>query len=224
MTCKICEAPQYIEILNQDAISIWTGSSEIEGNFYPCKIIQCTSCGHVYENLSSELSEKLSSIYSFGHAYGSTPPGQGNWGLERAKVFLNKVNYSKYSSAIEIGCADGYFLRFLEKHGYTKLIGLEPSLSSSSKIGNIEFIKAFANRENFIDKVDLIFSNAVFEHIEDIISILQFVKNNLKNNGELFFAVPNAQAELETGDAALFLHEHVHYFTCNTINFLLVNN
>ncbi|MEE3152972.1 MAG: class I SAM-dependent methyltransferase [Candidatus Neomarinimicrobiota bacterium] len=224
MACNICEATNYFNILNKVSIPIWTGSSEIEVAKFPCKISQCTECGHVYENISEELSKKLSDIYSFGHAFVSTPPSDQNWGFERAKAFLDRINYIDYSSAIEIGCADGYLLRFLEKQGYTKLIGVEPSLPKSSKIGNIEFIKAFASRDTILDRVDLIFANAVFEHIEDINSVLQFVKNNLKPTGELFFTVPNAEAELETGDAALFIHEHVHYYTKNSINYLLAKN
>jgi SAM-dependent methyltransferase len=224
MACYLCKSSQYIEILSKDSISIWTGSSQIEDVKYPCQIQQCSECGHVYENISNELSEKLTEIYSFGHAFASTPPSDYNWGSERAKAFLSRINYINYSSAIEIGCADGYLLRFLERHGYGKLIGVEPSLSESVKIGNIEFIKAFANSETNLGKVDLIFANAVFEHIQDINSVLQFVKNNLHKNGELFFAVPNAQAELESGDPALFIHEHVHYYTKDSINFLLENN
>jgi SAM-dependent methyltransferase len=224
MACNICEAPQYIEILSKNVIPIWTGSSEIKVEKFPCKIYQCSECGHVYQNISEELSKKLYDIYSFGHAFASTPPGDQGWGFERAKVFLDRINYIDYSSAIEIGCADGYLLRFLEKQGYSKLIGVEPSLPKSSKIGNIEFIKAFASSDLILERVDLIFSNVVFEHIEDINSVLQFVKNNLKPTGELFFAVPNAQAELETGDPVVFIHEHVHYYTKNSINYLLAKN
>jgi len=224
MACNICEAPEYIEILSKNTIPIWTGSSEIEASKFPCKIRQCSGCGHVYQNISGKLSKKLSDIYSFGHAYASTPPSDQNWGFERAKAFLDRINYIDYSSAIEIGCANGYFLKFLEKQGYAKLIGVEPSLQKSSKVGNIEFIKAFANNDIILDKVDLIFSNVVFEHIEDINSVIKFVKNNLKPTGVLFFAVPNAQAELETGDPVVFIHEHVHYYTKNSINYLLAKN
>ena len=224
MACYLCKSSQYFEILSKDSISIWTGSSQIEGIKYPCQIHQCSECGHVYEKISNELSEKLTEIYSFGHAFASSPPSDLNWGSKRAKAFLSRINYLNYSSAIEIGCADGYLLRFLERHGYDKLIGVEPSLSESVKVGNIEFIKAFANSDTNLGKVDLIFANAVFEHIQGINSVLQFVKNNLHQNGELFFAVPNAQAELESGDPALFIHEHIHYYTKDSINFLLENN
>ena len=55
MACNICEATNYFNILNKVSIPIWTGSSEIEVAEFPCKISQCTECGHVYENISEEL-------------------------------------------------------------------------------------------------------------------------------------------------------------------------
>ncbi len=98
-------------------------------------------------------------------------------------------------------------------------------LPKNSKIGKIEFISIFADERTLLDnKVDLIFSNAVFEHIEDINGVLKFSKNHLNNRGELFFAVPNAQRELEIGDPALFIHEHVHYYTIDVIKYLLAKN
>lgn len=225
MACKLCGNSNYIDILSKRPIPIWTGSSKIEDDFYPCHLKQCLKCGHVYEDVSPELSDKLTKIYTSVHAQASTPPGDGNWGLKRAQLFLDKINYKKYSSAIEIGCADGFFLQFLKNHGYKKLIGIEPSLSKNSTVGKIEFINDFAKEETSLGvKVDLIFSNAVFEHIEDMNGVLKFCKNHLNKNGELFFAVPNAQIELEENDPALFIHEHVHYYTKDSIEYLLANN
>lgn len=225
MSCNICKSNDSITILNKNDIPIWTGSTQEENEFYPCTLKQCVSCGHVYEEVSSELSQKLTKIYSSVHAQASTPPGDGNWGLKRAEFFLNKINYKRHSSAIEIGCADGFFLKFLQNNGYTKLIGIEPSLLENSTVGKIEFISAFADEKTSLgEKVDLVFSNAVFEHIEDINGVLKFCKNHLNKDGELFFAVPNAQRELENGDPALFIHEHVHYYTTDVIKYVLANN
>lgn len=225
MSCNLCKSDEHINILDKNSIRIWTGSSEIEDSFYPCQIIQCTNCGHVYQETSIELSQKLEKIYGSVHAQASTPPGDGNWGLKRAEFFLSKIDYKKHKSAIEVGCADGFLLKFLKGKGYKKLIGIDPSLTNDESVNDIEYLSAFVDGETKLSgKVDLIFSNAVFEHIEDIGSVLKFCKNHLNDKGELFFAVPNAQVELESGDPALFIHEHVHYYTEDAINFLLADN
>ncbi|MBT5400777.1 class I SAM-dependent methyltransferase [bacterium] len=225
MTCKICKSDEYIDILKQPDTPIWVGSSGKSRESFPCNIRQCMTCGHIYEVLTDRLSEELRNIYQSQFAYASTPPNKGNWGSARAKFFLGRLDYKNYDSAIEIGCADGYFLKFLEGVGYKKLIGVEPSIKCNEKIGNIEFIKTFIDEKTSLHQsVDLIFSNAVFEHIEEINGVLQFSKKHLKADGELFFAVPNAQREVETGDPALFIHEHVHYYTVESIENVLAIN
>jgi SAM-dependent methyltransferase len=225
MSCKICRSVKHIDILKQLDTPIWSGSSGKSRESFPCILKQCTTCGHIYEVLTDRLSEELRNIYQSKSAYASTPPNKGNWGIVRAKKFLGRIGYKNYDSAIEIGCADGYFLKFLEESGYKKLIGIEPSIECNKKIGNIEFIKTFIDKKTSLHQsVDLIFSNAVFEHIEEINDVLNFTKKHLKNNGELFFAVPNAQREVETGDPALFIHEHVHYYTVESITNVLAIN
>jgi SAM-dependent methyltransferase len=224
MTCNICNNKKYIVILNKGKIPIWTGSPKKKYH-YKCQLRQCVKCGHVYQEVSSDLSTILKNIYKSNNAQVSTSLGIGNWGLERAKIYLSRINYKKYKSAIELGCANGFILKFLEDFGYDTLIGIEPSLSISNQIGKIKFIKSFANEKTSLGlKVDLIFSNCVFEHIEDINGILEFVRKHLNVNGEFFFTVPNAQRELEDGDSSLFMHEHINYFTKNVINFVLVKN
>ena len=225
MACRLCGNSDYLDILKKTTIPIWTGSSEIKNEFYSSHLKQCTKCGHVYEDMSPELSDKLINIYESAQAQASTQTGDGNWGLKRAEFFLNKINYKKYNSAIEIGCANGFLLKFLEDYGYKQLIGIDPSIENHGNVGKIELIRDFVNEKTLLNcKVDLIFSNAVFEHIEHIHGVLKFCKNHLNKNGELFFAVPNAQIDLEKNDPALFIHEHVHYYTSDSIKYLLSSN
>lgn len=225
MNCYICGSESYLTILNKKEIPIWDGSCKSDIGLFFSNLKQCKKCGHVYQNITKELSKKLTKIYNSKNAQASTQTGDGNWGKERAKHFLKNIDYKKYNSVIEIGCANGYLLKFLQNEGYENLIGIDPSLSNNFRFEKIEFIKAFANEKTFLKKkVDLIFSNAVFEHIENIGGVLNFCKNHLNNDGELFFAIPNSQGELEKGDPALFIHQHVHYYSENVLKYLLAKN
>ena len=225
MNCYICISDKYLTILDKIEIPIWDGSCNSNNGMFFSNLRQCEKCGHVYQNIPKELSEKLTKIYNSENAQASTQTGEGNWGKERAKLFLKNIDYKKYNSVIEIGCANGYLLKFLQSQGYENLVGIDPSLSNNFKFEKIEFVKAFANEETFLKKkVDLIVSNAVFEHIENIGGVLKFCKNHLNQDGELFFAIPNSQIELEKGDPALFIHQHVHYYSENVLIYLLAIN
>lgn len=228
MNCYLCGSEKYGEVLKRHDGRIWTGASDEDikkRNKYACVLNQCQKCGHVYQPIDAKLRGILNNIYLSSNAQASTPTGAGNWGLERAQMFLNKIDFKKYKSAVEIGCADGYVLRHLKNKGLKELVGIEPSIHKTGEEDNILFLKEFADEKlKLSKKYDLIFSNSVFEHVEDINSIMDFCKNNLHENGEIFFTVPNAQSRLEDGDPGLFLHQHVHYYTLHSVAHLLQSN
>ena len=118
MNCYLCGSTRYIEILNKHDVCVWTNASDDEVNqrrMYKCVLNQCKECGHIYQPVDDDLRDILSEIYLSDNAQASTPMGKGNWGLERAKLFLDMIGPKNYNSAIEIGCADGYILRCLKK-------------------------------------------------------------------------------------------------------------
>jgi hypothetical protein len=82
--------------------------------------------------------------------------------------------------------------------------------------------KGFAGKEfKLSKKFNLIYSNAVFEHIADLHDLMTFIKATLTNEGFLFFGVPNAEILIRSGDPGLFIHEHIHCFTKMSVQRLL---
>lgn len=227
MACYLCGSKNFVKILEKKSIYIWANTDEDGANRkkHPCVINQCCDCGHIYQPLDDKLEGVLDSIYSSKNAAGITPMGKGNWGLERTRNFLGKINLRGYKSALEIGCADGYILRYLKDMGFCRLAGIDPSFSETREQDGILFLKDNTGEKLKINqKFDLIFSNAVFEHIEDINSVIKFCRNNLNEDGELYFCVPNAQKQLKDIDLGLFIHEHLHYFTERSLEYLLSRN
>ncbi|TRZ96022.1 class I SAM-dependent methyltransferase [bacterium] len=226
--CYLCGSIRAVEILNKDSIIMWTniGDDSTEKKIkYKCVIKQCIDCGHVYQPVSNRLNSMLNKMYLSKRAQASTPLGKGNWGKERAKSLFDSWDLKNYKSAVEIGCADGYILRCLKNKGFTDLVGIDPSIEKTQKIGGIQYLKAFACPQTMLShKYDLIFANNVFEHIININAVIKFCRDNLEAKGELFFLVPNAERQLNEGDPALFLHQHTHYFTGSTIRYLLAKN
>jgi hypothetical protein len=51
--------------------------------------------------------------------------------------------------------------------------------------------------------------------------VLSFCRANLNRDGELFISVPNTHRQLHQADPALFVHQHVNYFTVESLQYLL---
>lgn len=225
MSCYLCGSKNFREILNKQETYVYMNIPDDVTDKkarYKCIINQCGDCGHVYQPMSDELRRVLREIYLSDIASGSTPMGKGNWGLKRCNSFLGKMDLKNCKSAIEIGCADGYVLKCLKKHGLKKLVGIDPSINKTEEVDGILLLKDFANEKLILpQKYELIFSNVVMEHIENINSLMKFCRYNLAENGKIFFTVPNGQKQLEDGDPGLFLHQHIHYYTESSLRYLL---
>ncbi|MDP1534568.1 MAG: class I SAM-dependent methyltransferase, partial [Rubrivivax sp.] len=68
---------------------------------------------------------------------------------------------------------------------------------------------------------DLIFSNAVLEHVADPEAFLAAVRNHLTPGGALVLSVPDCSREIALGDPAMLIHEHYNYFDANSLKSLL---
>lgn len=227
ISCNICKSDQHSVLLDQPKTPIWT-NSEIDGQAlsFSCKLMQCSVCSHVFQPQTDQLLNALEFIYESEEAQLSTAFGEGNWGLQRANFIINNIelskNISEYTSALEIGCSNGYFLEYLKDQGLSKLCGVEPSANIPESTECIRYVRGFANSELFLKtKYQIVFAIDVLEHIVDLNDMLEFVKNHLNDTGEFVFSIPNSPAAFEQGDPDIFVHEHFNYFTRNSLSYLL---
>lgn len=219
--CNLCGNTDLVKVLDKQQTTVWIGI--LTDKKFPAKLLQCRNCGHIQQPLDKELADFLNEVYQSENAQASTQVGGSNWGKKRAEKVLQQIDLQNVNSAMEIGCANGYLLKCLQSKGVSNLVGVEPSIKEDIK--GIRFVKAFVNQElDLNEKFDLIYSVAVFEHIKDINGVMKFVRNHLNKEGKLLIVVPAFQRRVETGDPGLFMHEHLHYFTLTSLNFLLKTN
>lgn len=132
-------------------------------------------------------------------------------------IFSN-TDLGKDSKILEIGFGEGNFLSAFKKLGYEYLTGIEPGNHKIvGELEGISLISDFYPSKKFIDKVDLIFSCLVLEHIEDSFEFLNSQKFQLRNDGKIIFFVPNEEPFLNSGDCSSFIHEHFNFFTKESI-------
>lgn len=229
MICPLCGCLKSETILQKQAIPIFTNAEDVhrdKNETYPCRLLQCINCGHVFQQMTEELEISLEKIYRSDHAQITTPLGFGNWGKERALYLLEKLKrikkHKKDISILEIGCGNGYVLKALKKMGFHKLVGVEPSIEKTTNVEGILFIKEFVDENFELGKsFDFIFSFGVYEHIKDINGITKISEKHLKENGELFIYVPDCMRGFDQGELGIFAHQHIQYFVASTLRYHL---
>jgi len=127
-----------------------------------------------------------------------------------------------HGKALEIGCGGGYLCACLKKIGWS-VQGIEPGLGylKEWKKNKIKVIHGFFPNNLASGPYDLIYSYAVLEHIKDLSSFLDQVKKHLAPRGKLILAVPDCTNEIKSGDPAMLLHEHFHYFNKPSLKHIL---
>jgi len=182
-----------------------------------CQLVICSNCNLVQQILKPETTKVLDLIYKSQSSGVSTPMSSEGWGKERAATFFNQVVFEfAPKRVLEIGCQDGHILKMLKEKNTTivKLVGLEPSPQKIDENLGIEFINDYFKKSFFEPKsFDTVMSLFVIEHVKKPVEFLSSIYDVLSDNGQLIISTPNAQSQIESGDPGLFMHEHISYFT-----------
>jgi SAM-dependent methyltransferase len=204
--------------------------NEISYNYFKCK-----NCGYVE---TTPLIDIHFDIYETGHyevkPYFFIPVLINILDFFISVVSLKKLKIYKNSSVLDFGCGKGYFLYFLQKIGFTKLTGVETSVSRASfarKITNIEIASDFYTGGKILGKkYDCITMIHVLEHIKNpFIFLNTLIGSALNDKGIIYIEVPNinslASKFAGTAWAHFTPHFHTNHFTINAFKeYCILNN
>lgn len=135
--------------------------------------------------------------------------------------FFMGVNIPR-GNVLDIGCHDGYFLHLLKKEGY-KVQGVEPSPAGNiaKKHGIPVIRKYFSNKLFKPSSFDIVILRNILEHIWTLSEFMENVYEVLKPKGYVFIEVPNTPWLMKHGVGMIFFHQHISYFSINTLKYLL---
>lgn len=120
-------------------------------------------------------------------------------------------------SILEIGCGRGYILRELYKKGFKYLTGIDPNPASASNAKKISVIKGFYPDEYPGDRHKVILHYDVLEHTHEPVEFLARHLEHLDEDGLVLAAVPDCTEAVSLGDISMCLHEHINYFTIDSL-------
>ena len=95
-------------------------------------------------------------------------------------------------------------------------------LKKEGYISDYKIINDFFTEKTFPPETfDVIIFRNLLEHLYDIHGFLDSVETCLKKEGRIFVDVPNVDEILKIGGFGTFFHQHVSYFSMNTLTHFL---
>jgi hypothetical protein len=147
------------------------------------------------------------------------------------EMFLYSKRYIKNFnniSVIDIGGNDGTLLDAFRSVGDTNLslLNIDPSknLCKLCDDKNIPYINDFFNYDlslKISEKVDIVTSTNVFQHLLDINSFAKGVENLLKDDGIWILEFPYWIHDMETNQFDQIYHEHMYYHTVKPMKMMM---
>jgi SAM-dependent methyltransferase len=198
--CRICKNEENNKILDVKKIS--ENSSEF------CEYILCAKCRSLsIKNLPDNYKELYNEYYSF------IQKGKiGNRSFFKKFLLAKILRMMKKTSIknlpmmaldflkldldckiLDVGCGSGEFIKELYRHGYRKILGIDPNLKEDIDLGeNIKLKKL--NLVDLNESFDVITLNHSLEHMNKIENIFHKISELLSNNGVCIIRIPNIES------------------------------
>lgn len=228
--CPICKSSEVTIALHYDKYPLYI--KPISKEFIdtvplkPLTICLCNSCGYLFQEKPVDSSD-LSSIYEENYCSYHSPAVSGI-GSSLAKQFLSFLENTiplHRKRVLEIGCFDGYFLTLLKNIHSCNVLGCDPSPGAEiAKKTGINVMQNYFSPDLIKEKFDICVLRGVLEHIPEPVPFLEDIHSVMEPEGIFAIEVPNVIYSLENGVIGDFFHEHMCYFTVDSLKLCLIKS
>ncbi|MEJ7826672.1 MAG: class I SAM-dependent methyltransferase [Segetibacter sp.] len=227
--CPVCNSNKK-ELLFSQSFSGITESNLLSSY----EVVSCNECGFCFADKipGQERFDKyyrdLSKYESNTEEYKPSPYDLKRFGImvPVIKEFLDEPDLH----IVEVGCATGLLLSLIKKEGFNNITGIDPSPGCTETARKNYGIKVLTRTLSEIDlapdSVDFLILVGVLEHVKDLDSSLEKLRNVLSENGKLYIAVPDASQYYKGEDAPFqeFSVEHINFFGPASLSNLMKKN
>lgn len=191
----------------------------------------CNDCGAAYADgiptqAALDAYYRDLSKYEYQHRDGKESADDERR-LRHTAAVIAELIPDRQARLYEIGCANGSLLAILKQLGYRNVCGLDPSPSCAAIARRLYGIEVqtgtIFDPPAPVGSCDLVIALAVLEHIRDLDSALQKVRNLLSSTGRAYFEVPDLVHPLAGRDAPFqeFSTEHINFFSAVSLTNLV---
>jgi len=193
----------------------------------PFRLKICQDCSHIFQaEIKKDLINLIYNEFYMYYNLDTSIEFQDVYRTRTIEFMKGVLSQKKDLKVLDIGCGEGTYFPFFETIGY-KCFGIEPS--GKAKIAKERNPHANISDEYFETsetnifntEFDIILMNWALEHIVEIESFFKKLKKYVKIGTKLIIQVPDIQYYIDNNLALFYVHEHINYFTIETLSLLL---
>lgn len=223
--CRVCKSAKLIKVLSFNSTPLanaFLTKKQLDNAeyYYPLDVLFCKSCSFL--QLGHVVSPKI--LFKDYVYASSTSAVFVNHFKEFAKSVSKRFMKNKNSLIVDIGSNDGILLLPFKSLGF-KVLGVEPAttVAKIAKKKGIETMEEFFSA-NIAKKIlkkggeaKIITATNVFAHIDNLDEVIKEVKILLDQNGIFIIEAPYLVDFLQKGYFDLVYHEHLSYWSVNSL-------
>ncbi|MDO8657848.1 MAG: class I SAM-dependent methyltransferase [Candidatus Levybacteria bacterium] len=222
--CRVCKKPNLEKVLTLGptplANAFLTKSQSDEPEyFYPLDVDFCSNCGFI--QLGHVVAPKV--LFENYVYVSSTSPVFINH-FEKMADYVSPRFLGKDSLVIDIGSNDGILLKPFKALG-TRVLGIEPAkhiakiaektgIETISEFFSIKLAKKIVKQKG---QADIVTATNVFAHIDNLDEVIEGLKILLHKDGIFIMEAPYLIDFIEKRYFDLVYHEHLSYWSINSL-------
>ncbi|MDR2437074.1 MAG: class I SAM-dependent methyltransferase [Endomicrobium sp.] len=230
--CPVCGSKKYSifasEQIQSDQISEFSYSSRKIPEFMHLKLVSCDECGLIYAPLPTSK-ESLKQLYTES-SFDSI-----NEEIYAARTYLRIIKpflkqFQQSDTVLEVGAGSGSLLSLLKKHGFSHVVGIEPSIEAieQAEPDVINDIRQGIFNLDIVSDINpsLIISCMTLEHIYDPKEFLEAAHKIIKPDGLIVLVTHNQRALINRIlglKSPIIDLEHLQLFSPRSLTILLKN-
>lgn len=218
-------------ILSFTAIPLWQGVQKLPGVRcqYPFQL-GFFGLGPIRQVTENEVVDRVVDAYqSSGYDFITPPPGASDWanslGNMYAKWVFDAMGSATPRRVLEIGAGSLYVAKLIaSRFSTTEYVVVDPSIRESSPGPEFEVLREYFPCEALGSrKFDLVLALNCLEHVPDPMTFCRSISDSMEPDAHAVLVFPDCGSALASGDLNVLVHEHLTYFTKESVRWLVTS-